>query len=602
MLTLAPKSWTRKKISSYFEVSEYLVRTARKVKNENGILSLPGKKTGNPLSPETVNLVINFYQSDEFSRMMPGKKDYVSIKKNQHVQKRLLLLNLNELHVAFKKDYPNVKVSLSKFCTLKPKWCITTNASGTHNVCVCIHHQNTKFLIDAIRWNKSYKDFMALIVYSLENAECMLHRCNQCPGIEVLKSFLVQEFMDHEHEEDVVFKQWQSTDRTTLLSQSLPLDEFNDLLCDSIDNLTTHSYIAKTQSRYLKNCKENLNQNECLILGDFAENYQYVVQDEVQSYHWSKSQCSLYTIVLYFIENKLLKHKSFCYLSEDVDHDTGFIYKTQEDITRYIKENLPDVSSVKYFSDGCAAQFKNFKILKIFINLCHHSKDFDLNAEWVFFATSHGKSPCDGIGGTVKRVVCQESLKQITTGQILDVNLMYSFCKAKINGIYFKLFSKEEIDQTQAQLEKRYLGGRTVPGTRMYHHFIPIAPNTISYKKISTDACTEIFEIIPKSKHYVEISLNIKKMDYIACFYDGFWWVGIAEDVSELHIKFRFMHPHGPGKNFFWPMRTDECWVLNSEVICLISTPRTISGRTYNISDLDLKNINCWLQKKINYV
>ena len=225
---------------------------------------------------------------------------------------------------------------------------------------VCIHHQNTKFLIDAIRWNKSYKDFMALIVCSLENAECMLHRCNQCPGIEVLKSFLVQEFMDHEHEEDVVFKQWQSTDRTTLLSQSLPLDEFNDLLCDSIDNLTTHSYIAKTQSRYLKNCKENLNQNECLILGDFAENYQYVVQDEVQSYHWSKSQCSLYTIVLYFIENKLLKHKSFCYLSEDVDHDTGFIYKTQEDITRYIKENLPDVSSVKYFSDGCAAQFKNF--------------------------------------------------------------------------------------------------------------------------------------------------------------------------------------------------------------------------------------------------
>ena len=48
MLTLAPKSWTRKKISSYFEVSEYLVRTARKVKNENGILSLPGKKNWKP--------------------------------------------------------------------------------------------------------------------------------------------------------------------------------------------------------------------------------------------------------------------------------------------------------------------------------------------------------------------------------------------------------------------------------------------------------------------------------------------------------------------------------------------------------------------------
>ena len=29
------------------------------------------------------------------------------------------------------------------------------------------------------------------------------------------------------------------------------------------------------------------------------------------------------------------------------------------------------------------------------------------------------------IGGTVKRVVCQESLEQVTIGQILDVNLMY---------------------------------------------------------------------------------------------------------------------------------------------------------------------------------
>ena len=43
-------------------------------------------------------------------------------------------------------------------------------------------------------------------------------------------------------------------------------------------------------------------------------------------------------------------------------------------------------------------------------------------------------------------------------------------------------------------------------------------------------------------------------MDYITCFYDEFWWVGIAEDVSELDIKVRFMHPHGPVKNFFWPM------------------------------------------------
>ena len=38
-------------------------------------------------------------------------------------------------------------------------------------------------------------------------------------------------------------------------------------------------------------------------------------------------------------------------------------------------------------------------------NLCSHHDDFGLYAEWHFFATSHRKSPCDGVGGTVKRLV-----------------------------------------------------------------------------------------------------------------------------------------------------------------------------------------------------
>ena len=28
-------------------------------------------------------------------------------------------------------------------------------------------------------------------------------------------------------------------------------------------------------------------------------------------------------------------------------------------------------------------------------NLCQHKNDFGLNVRWVFFATSHGKQPCD---------------------------------------------------------------------------------------------------------------------------------------------------------------------------------------------------------------
>ena len=64
-----------------------------------------------------------------------------------------------------------------------------------------------------------------------------------------------------------------------------------------------------------------------------------------------------------------------------------------------INENFPDVKNVEYFNDGCAGQYKNYKNMH---NLCLHQNDFKLEASWCFFATSHEKTLCDGIGGIVR--------------------------------------------------------------------------------------------------------------------------------------------------------------------------------------------------------
>ena len=120
-MTLAPDSWSREYCSKFFELSEYVVRTARELKKVSGILSKPSPKRGKKLSPETVALIVQFYEDDEYSRQMPGKKDYVSIAKNEHRQKRLILCNLHELYSAFKEKHPNVKVGFSKFAELRPK-------------------------------------------------------------------------------------------------------------------------------------------------------------------------------------------------------------------------------------------------------------------------------------------------------------------------------------------------------------------------------------------------------------------------------------------------------------------------------------------------
>ena len=82
VLTVLPKSWTVKKIQQEFGVSEYLVRQSKKLVEERGILYLPGPLRGPSLPSETVNTVCTFYESDDISRVMPGKKDFVSVKED----------------------------------------------------------------------------------------------------------------------------------------------------------------------------------------------------------------------------------------------------------------------------------------------------------------------------------------------------------------------------------------------------------------------------------------------------------------------------------------------------------------------------------------
>ena len=74
---------------------------------------------------------------------------------------------------------------------------------------------------------------------------------------------------------------------------------------------------------------------------------------------------------------------------------------------------------------------------KNFANLLFDKDDFQLCAEWHFFATSHGKSPCDGIGGCVKRLLRLASLRKTNRGHILNVNDLFQFCIEKISGIIF---------------------------------------------------------------------------------------------------------------------------------------------------------------------
>ena len=88
LLTLVPDEWSRIYGSKYFKVSEYLVSISHEIeKKVAGILAKPAPKKGKNITTETLLLVTNVYEDDNFSRQVPEKKDYVSVSKGVHKQK-----------------------------------------------------------------------------------------------------------------------------------------------------------------------------------------------------------------------------------------------------------------------------------------------------------------------------------------------------------------------------------------------------------------------------------------------------------------------------------------------------------------------------------
>ena len=92
-------------------------------------------KTESALTPETDTLVKKFYECDDLNRMIPGIKDFASVKNDDgthsHIQKRLLLCNLNELCAQFTSKHEGLKISISKSTKLRPRHCVLRGSSGT---------------------------------------------------------------------------------------------------------------------------------------------------------------------------------------------------------------------------------------------------------------------------------------------------------------------------------------------------------------------------------------------------------------------------------------------------------------------------------------
>jgi len=495
-LTILPNSWSLSKIETEFGVTRHMARKAKELVREYGVLSSPNPKPRRTISKEALNKVEEFFNSDEVSRSMPGKKDFVTIRENEQKiqkQKRLLLSNLNEAYQLFKSTNPDKVIGFSKFCEVRPRNIILAGASGTHNVCVCTYHQNVKLMVLGSRLKdityqssieiSNYNHCLAQIICNPPLPNCFFGNCNFCPGEQNLKDFLRGKF-EEQLIEEITYKQWLTTDRCNLDTITHSTEDFLDILMQKLNSLLSHSFIAKQQSLFQTELKSLLKRNEYLVICDFAENYAFLIQDQAQAYHWNNPQATIHPFVVYFKdEENFLQHVSFVVISDCLIHDTIAVYSFQKLLIRFLKEQFDEnPKHIFYFSDGAAAQYKN---KKNFINLCYHYEDFNISAEWHFFATSHGKSACDGLSGTIKRLATIASLQRPYKDQILCPFQLYTWCSENIKNCKFSFTSKNEYNEEKLNLQERFNRARTIPGTQKFHGVYVADQSTLKCKNYS---------------------------------------------------------------------------------------------------------------------
>ncbi|KAG0631145.1 hypothetical protein M758_1G230800 [Ceratodon purpureus] len=255
-----------------------------------------------------------------------------------------------------------------------------------------------------------------------------------------------------------------------------------------IKQFVWHQFVARWQDTKFKQSVQDLKPGEVLSLIDFAENYSYKGQSEIQSQHWFSFQCTILVHITYRIndshnpedpQSKRLSTEYHYYISDDRVHDSLFVQHCLMLHWSALVAAGKIPSRHIVWSDGCASQFKGAKAFFFVAKYPSLTVSDNLptgcKLDWNYWGTGHGKGPHDGAGACVKRALRKEQLKEdsvklhnatdVVSFLRVEMNLPHAaYPNAKQHVVrHFHLIGLSEVPRDKP------LACQTVPGSRSLH-------------------------------------------------------------------------------------------------------------------------------------
>ena len=144
-----------------------------------------------------------------------------------------------------------------------------------------------------------------------------------------------------------------------------------------------------------------------------------------------------------------------------------------------------------------------------------------------------------------------------------------------------------------------------MPGTRSFHHFVPLTETVIAAKCVSSENDYTIKYDIVGGSEIDKVGENVMVIcsDFIICRYDQhFHPLGFTISVDEIYddVEVKFMHPAFPSMSFTWPQKEDICFEPKLHILCTVKAPITTTGRGYKLNKSDVVKVHDEIKKARN--
>ncbi|XP_049886932.1 uncharacterized protein LOC126381495 [Pectinophora gossypiella] len=162
-------------------------------------------KSSTKLPVDIKEAVVKFYEDDENSRMCPGKRDY-RVRNKIRKQKRYATESLRDLHKKFQAQHPEIKISYSLFCRLRPFWVIIPNVLA-RETCSCQTHENFNFVVSALYKHKiisesSPNQILEKNCCDPRYVSCLTRVCLECNNKRVT-------YLEFDNSAEIDYKAWE---------------------------------------------------------------------------------------------------------------------------------------------------------------------------------------------------------------------------------------------------------------------------------------------------------------------------------------------------------------------------------------------------------